>query len=583
MKKTHLSLSALALALSFPPLTLADSAGPMSTDRIIIKYKAAPAARMATSAMSVAQQRGVQLKPLRKMANGAQVVKLEQSLSLQEVSALAADIARNDSNVEYAEPDRLMHAMMTPNDARYYEQWDLHETIGGMRLPQAWDKSTGTGVIVAVLDTGYRPHVDLNANIVGGYDFISDAFIGNDGNARDSDARDPGDGITAGECGDGYPEQNQSSSWHGTHVAGTISAITNNGAGVAGVAPGAKVLPLRVLGKCGGYTSDIADAIIWASGGAVAGVPTNTQVARVINMSLGGEGVCDNTTQNAINSARSRGTVVIVAAGNENQNASNSNPANCAGVVAIAATGRTGGRAPYSNYGSVVDVAAPGGDTAYSQADGILSTLNNGYGAPYADIYGFYQGTSMATPHVAGVAALMLARNAALTPDTVEARLKSSARSFPASCSQCGTGIVDANAAVDAAGGGGSTPPPPSTGVAEIETNNTRSSAQRVSAPATINGTMASASDTDYFRVSLAGGKTLSATLTPGSATADYELYVYNGAGVQIAKSTNSAGQVDAVSVSNTTSYALTRYVRVVYYSGGTGASNGKYTLKLGW
>lgn len=582
------SLSALTLALSLP--ALASAAGPMSTDRIIIKYKAAPAAqasaasRMVTAAMGVAQQRGLQLKALRKTATGAQVVKLGQTLSLNEAAALASDIARNDPNVEYAEPDRLMHAMMTPNDARYSEQWDLYETTGGMRLPQAWDKSTGAGVIVAVLDTGYRPHVDLNANIVGGYDFISDSFIGNDGNGRDTDARDPGDAITVGECGNGYPPQEQSSSWHGTHVAGTIAAVTNNGQGVAAVAPGAKVLPLRVLGKCGGYTSDIADAIIWASGGAVTGVPTNTQVAKVINMSLGGEGACDTTTQNAINSARARGTVVIVAAGNENQNAANSSPANCAGVVTVAATGRTGGRAPYSNYGSVVDIAAPGGDTSFSQANGILSTLNSGYTAPYADSYDFYQGTSMATPHVAGVAALMLARNPALTPDAVETRLKSSVRSFPASCSQCGAGLIDANAAVDAAGGTTTPPPPPpSTGLAEVESNNTRTSAQTVATATTVAGTMASTVDTDYFKVSLPAGRTLTATLTPGTSTADYDLYVYNSVGTQIAKSTYSAGKIDAASVTNTATYALARYVRVVYYSGGTGSSNGKYSLKLAW
>jgi serine protease len=207
---------------------------------------------------------------------------------------------------------------------------------------------------------------------VGGYDFISDAAIANDGGGRDADATDPGDWTAANECAAGEPASN--SSWHGTHVAGTIAAKTNNGVGVAGVAYNAKIVPVRVLGKCGGYTSDIADAIIWASGGTVTGVPANANVAKVINMSLGGGGACDTTTQNAINSARSRGTVIIVAAGNENQNASNSNPANCAGVVAVAATGKTGGRASYSNYGTVVDVAAPGGDGSYS----ILSTLNAG-------------------------------------------------------------------------------------------------------------------------------------------------------------------------------------------------------------
>ena len=209
-----------------------------------------------------------------------------------------------------------------------------------------------------------------------GYDFITDTAISNDGDGRDSDASDPGDAIAAGECGNGKPLQARTSSWHGTHVAGTIAAKTNNGLGVAGVAFNAKVLPLRVLGKCGGYTSDIADAITWASGGTVAGVPANANKARVINMSLGGTGACDTTTQTAINGARSRGTVVIVAAGNDNMNVSNASPANCSGVVAIAATDKAGGRASYSNYGTLIDVAAPGGDTGGL----ILSTLNAGTG-----------------------------------------------------------------------------------------------------------------------------------------------------------------------------------------------------------
>jgi serine protease len=230
-------------------------------------------------------------------------------------------------------------------------------------------------------------------------------------------------------------------------VAGTIAALTNNGTGVAGVAYGAKVVPVRVLGKCGGYTSDIADGIIWASGGTVSGVPNIAARAQVINMSLGGSGACDTTTQNAINSARSRGTVVVVAAGNESQNASNSNPANCAGVIAVAATNKSGGKASYSNYGTIVDVAAPGGDTGA----GILSTLNAGTTSPGADSYASYMGTSMATPHVAGVVALMLSANPNLTPDDVAAKLKSTARAFPAACSGCGAGIVNAAAAVNAA------------------------------------------------------------------------------------------------------------------------------------
>jgi serine protease len=360
-------------------------------------------------------------------------------------------------------------------------------------------------------------------------------------------------------------------------VAGTIAAKTNNGSGVAGVAFNAKIVPVRVLGKCGGYTSDIADAIIWASGGSVAGVPANANPARVINMSLGGGGACDTTTQNAINSARSRGTVVVVAAGNENTDASSSNPANCAGVVTVAATNRSGGRAYYSNYGTVVDVAAPGGDVR-TTGGGILSTLNAGTTVPGADSYAFYQGTSMATPHVAGVVALMLAKTPSMTPDQVESTLKSTSRAFPASCSGCGAGLVDANAAL----GGGVVVPP--TGSNETESNNTTATANSVTVSGTVmNGNMGSTTDTDYFVVQLPAGKTLTSTLTPGSSTADYDLFVYNSNGTQIGASENAAGAVDSVAVTNTGTSTFARYVRVKYYSGGTGATSGKYTLKLSW
>lgn len=432
---------------------VASGEGP--AQQVLVQYRdgVSGVTKIPASFTIAAAQYGVTLQYLRTVATGADVIRLDQRLPEAQLQALVAAMA-GDATVEYAEVDRMMRPLLTPNDTRYNEQWHYFESTGGLRANTAWDITTGTGVVVAVLDTGYRPHVDLASNIVGGYDMIGDTFVANDGNGRDSDAQDPGDWSTAGQCGVGSPASN--SSWHGTHVAGTIAAVTNNGSGVAGVAYGAKVVPVRVLGRCGGYTSDIADGIVWASGGTVTGVPANTNVAKVLNLSLGGSGACDTTTQNAIDSARSRGSVVVVAAGNSNVNASNANPANCAGVVTVAATTRAGSKAYYSNYGAVVDVAAPGGETA-TQANGVLSTLNTGTTTPGSDSYAFYQGTSMAAPHVAGVAALMLAQNPALTPDQVESTLKSTARAFPGTCSQCGSGIVDATAAL----GGGTPPPPP--------------------------------------------------------------------------------------------------------------------------
>lgn len=451
--------AAFAAVLWVPMVTAQAQTTEGPPQRVIVKWKTTPGISAQTTdvaqAMDAAEARlGVSTARLRTIATGAEVRRLDRRLTGAELTDFIQTLATNPQ-VEYVEEDRLMTRQLTPTDTRYSEQWHYYESTGGLNVPAAWDITNGSGVTVAVLDTGYRPHADLAANIVGGYDFISDSFVGNDGDARDSNPQDPGDWNTAGQCGTGSPASN--SSWHGTHVAGTIAAVTNNTNGVAGVAYGARVVPVRVLGRCGGYTSDIADAIVWASGGSVSGVPANANTARVISLSLGGNGSCDTTTQNAINSARSRGTVVVVAAGNSNVNASGSSPANCSGVITVASTNRSGGKAYYSNFGAIVDVAAPGGDTRSGAANGVLSTLNSGTTTPGSDTYAFYQGTSMATPHVSGVVALMLSRNSALTPDEVESRLKSSTRAFPATCSQCGTGIVNALAAVNAAtdGGGG--------------------------------------------------------------------------------------------------------------------------------
>ncbi|MEW5681129.1 MAG: S8 family peptidase [Pseudomonadota bacterium] len=446
--------------------------------RFIIKYKETAGAnissalpqsvgqqikaqRMAEKAQRFSSRAGENMRFVRGLALDKHAVfRAERKLSKKETQRMLELLAQDDE-VERVEEDVMLRATATPNDTQYSSQWHYYEATGGLRAPAAWDNATGQGVVVAVLDTGYRPHADLNANILPGYDMISDSFVGNDGNGRDSDARDAGDWTDAGECGNGYPPSFQGSSWHGTHVAGTIAAVTNNNNGVAGVAYNAKIVPVRVLGKCGGYTSDIADGIIWAAGGTVSGVPANANPADVINMSLGGGGACSSTTQNAINIARNNGAVVVIAAGNDNDNANNYNPGNCAGVVNVASTGRNGGRAYYSNYGTSIDVAAPGGAmNSANDPNGVLSTYNTGTTTPGSDSYGYSQGTSMAAPHVAGVAALIKQVKPSATPDQIEQILKSTARSFPATCSGCGTGIVDANAAVLSAmgSGGGGTP-----------------------------------------------------------------------------------------------------------------------------
>ncbi|MFH9067417.1 S8 family peptidase [Streptomyces coeruleorubidus] len=443
------------------PAARTEAAPGTTAERLIVGYKSGASEAKsdkaaAADAAAKAEKTGEDVDFQRRLGTGAALVDLGTNPARADVADVVAQY-QADPQVAYVVPDRLNKpTAVTPNDTDYGKQWDLFESTAGMNVPAAWDTTTGTGVTVAVIDTGYVTHSDLAANIVGGYDFISDTAVSVDGNGRDSNPADPGDWYNAGECGAGIPAS--SSSWHGTHVAGTIAAATNNGKGIAGIAHGAKISPVRVLGKCGGYDSDIIDAITWASGGSVSGVPANTNVAKVINMSLGGGGACSSATQSAINGAVNRGTSVVVAAGNENQNASSSSPANCNNVITVAATNRAGSRASYSNYGTVVDISAPGGETRTSTANGILSTLNSGTKTPSSENYAFYQGTSMATPHVAGLAALMKSANSALTPAQIESAIKANARPLPGTCSGgCGAGLADAAKTVQAVKGGTST------------------------------------------------------------------------------------------------------------------------------
>lgn len=461
-KGTRRWLGAACISLVTSVSILSGSVNAASTSsipvkRLIVKFKDLPStvvpkarAAMAGAVLSQsAAKSGVGLKTLRETATGAHVVVLGEEQSLEDAYKIVSQLTI-DPAIDYAEPDLIMIPMGIPADPRFNEQWHYYETVGGMNLPDAWDVTQGAGAVVAVLDTGVRPHADLVDNLLPGYDFVSDSFMGNDGNGRDSDPSDPGDAMTVGECGGGFPEEDTPSSWHGTHVAGTVAAVANNGIGVSGVAPQAKVVPLRVLGKCGGFTSDITDAMLWAAGYSIAGVPDNANPADVINLSLGSPvpSSCTQTYSNAIASAKAAGATVVIASGNSNDNADTYPPGNCPAALTVSATNRNGGRAYYSNFGSLVDISAPGGAQFFADdSDGILSTANSGSDAPGSDNYIFYQGTSMAAPHIAGLAALLYAAGAT-TPDQVEEAMKLSARAFPATCNGCGVGIADADSAV---------------------------------------------------------------------------------------------------------------------------------------
>ncbi len=570
-----------------------------TTDRLIVKYRDGSTNVMSArsrSAVTVAGNRqGVQVSALRRMHNGSQVMQLSRRMNRDELGNLIQSLRSGDSTIEYVEPDRILQPLYVPNDALYPQQWALSDATGGIGAPDAWNQTTGTGVVIAVIDTGVRPHADLAANLLPGYDFITNPTIAADGNGRDADPSDPGDWAPAGACGTGSAARN--SSWHGTHVAGLAAAVGGNGVGVTGVAFGARILPLRALGRCGGYTSDIADAIVWAAGGTVTGLPQNQTPAKVINLSLGGNGACDITSQNAITAARAKGASVIVAAGNSNTNASGSSPANCSGVIAVAATSKAGGKASYSNFGTNVTVAAPGGDSGA----GLVSTLNAGATTPGADSYASYMGTSMATPVVSGVAALMLSVNPALTPDQVASLLKSSARAFPAVCSGCGAGIVNANAAVTAAlAAKGTTAPAPTpqpapaptptpaptpapvpgvTQLKEAEPNNTLAAAQKISAlPSVVSGSISTPTDTDYYQFEVAAGKTATVTLTAGSASG-FGLGIYLSNGQQLLMAPGSNGRQQKVALTNAGTTGATLVVRVLRSTGDAGA----YSLAMSY
>lgn len=409
--------------------------------------------------------------PAPRLQKGGERQKLKTANSeANERKALMLDTIRRlrrDPDVVYAEANFIRRPFITtPNDKHFPKQWH-YELIN---LPQAWDVTKGSNnITVAVIDTGVLRHPDLEPRLVAGFDFISDATAAGDADGPDPDATDEGD-----------DPRGISSSFHGTHVAGTVGAATDNNLGVAGVTWQTRIMPLRVLGTEGGLDSDIAQAILYAAGGED---PTTPKRAHIINMSLGGQGP-SQTMQNAITTARNKGVIIVAAAGNENTSALTS-PAGLDGVISVSAVDLNARKAPYSNFGSKVDVAAPGGDTAADLnsdgfADGVLSTLGDDNGDFF---FRFYQGTSMSAPHVAGVLALMLAVNDQLNPDDIDQLL---AGTHPSTTQRItrdlgvtgrddlyGHGLIDAALAVQAAGAvpGGTSLPPPTAPILSVSTS----------------------------------------------------------------------------------------------------------------
>lgn len=407
---------------------------------------------------------------VRTTAQKATVVTVSSKLTVEQAEKYMAALSSNPS-VESVEPDLLRRstarrqatstlakaatalktqAAVTPNDTLYPQQWNLHDAKG-ISTPEAWATTQGSGVTVAVIDSGIVKHPDLDANVLPGYDFITEPSIARDGNGRDADPTDQGNWEEAGVCA--ADSEASESNWHGTHVAGSIAAIMNNKRGIAGVAPNAKILPLRALGMCGGYDSDIADAMVWAAGGTVEGVPANTHPAQIINLSLGGEGTCPATYSKAIAEVNKRGAILVVAAGNDNQDTSKIAPANCGGSIVVGSTNQKGQRSDFSNYGKIVDVSAPG--------DGIMSTVDLGTTVSTGAGYTEYDGTSMAAPQVAGIIALMKSVDPSLTADRAKQVLKQSAKPLTCDVNACGAGIANAASALEVLQGKNATPAHP--------------------------------------------------------------------------------------------------------------------------
>ncbi|NJM44160.1 MAG: S8 family serine peptidase [Brachymonas sp.] len=273
-------------------------------------------------------------------------------------------------DVASVEPNVRVQLAQTPNDTRFADQWHLGSSTlspSALNMTQTWAITTGTAVVVAVVDTGILPHPDLAGKVLPGYDFIEDVDNANDGSGRDNIPADPGDWVTASEASLGGAFAGcdaADSSWHGTFIAGQIAAATNNGSAVSGLNWQANILPVRVSGKCGALLTDILDGMRWAAGLSVPGVPANANPARIINLSFGGDQACSASYQTVIDELATVGALVIVAAGNRQSSTDSMQlrrPADCRGVMAVGAVQANGLKTNYSYVGNNMALMAPGG------------------------------------------------------------------------------------------------------------------------------------------------------------------------------------------------------------------------------
>ncbi|HUL64431.1 MAG TPA: S8 family serine peptidase [Burkholderiaceae bacterium] len=549
-----LASAACSVALSMYPASVAHSTVATASKKnpsemreptirqMIVKLRNPKAAELtaplgADRVTALSNRAGVSMRAHRAMALGASVLRLDTPLKLSEARAIAAKMAE-DPEVEYAEPDMPVHAQTTPPDPSFLlRQWHffaptttfsdvniqltgpnkMFTPTGAANLPGAWNVTQGSpSIVVALVDNGVAlTHPEVAAALLPGYDFVSSDvgaagglpanFVANDGNGPDPDPSDPGDWITAADrtnfpnlCDDpSAPPGDIDSTWHGTHMAGTIVGqwgVGNPplpGTSTAGIAPNARLLPVRALGKCGGTSSDVHDAILWAAGFAVPNAPANANPARIINLSLGAQSTtCSQTYADAI-AAVSGQALVIAAAGNE-ATAAVDEPARCPGVLAVTAHTINGDNADYANIGPEIAISSPGGGPPTQLSTNAALDTDNGFytwssilfgattptstetgGTRSGPAIGGFTGTSGATANVSGVAALILSAKPTLTPIQLRAALVGNTRPHPAGgycaagqqgANQCGSGLLDATAAMNSvvppssAGGGGALP-----------------------------------------------------------------------------------------------------------------------------
>jgi serine protease len=481
-----IAASAVAATPEFNPVrTHLIAIGP-ETSRLIVGFRAAATdTRIQAQSLGKSQLRAADVDALatrvgllvvrsRQIAPNMHVLHLPLPLRGAEVGA-ALERLRADPAIEFAEVDerRYPHAANPPNDpffpvpsgdANATGQWYMQNTQpAAVDAVDAWSVTTGSSdTVIADLDTGIRfDHPDLlraglGGRVLPGYDFVGEDFNGttgarlgtfltaNDGDGWDPDPFDPGDWITTADTTNPVFSSGcktaSDSSWHGVRVSGILGALTGNGVGIAGMTWQGWILPVRVLGKCGGYDSDILAGMQWAAGISVAGVPDNPYPANIVNMSLGGSGTCPASYQQIINSIVAKGVLIVASAGNGGANVET--PANCNGVLAVAGLRQIGTKVGYSSFGTEVAIAAPAGNCVNTSANlpclfSIDTTTNLGTTTPgasaYTDQFNTNLGTSFSAPIVAGIAALMRSVNANLKPGDLIERIRLGATAFPTS------------------------------------------------------------------------------------------------------------------------------------------------------